>query len=230
MTFSKTTKNRKPGRPAKSAKDGREAIKEAALVEFARNGFKGASIADIADAAGVAKPLVHYHFESKEELWKASVSDAFDMFQAKVADFATRLQSESPEELIDHFALAIVYFSSAHPSLVRITINETNQGGERADWLKSNFLIPMHNLASSLIGNIYPQASGSKVKQFSAFFVPMLFGATNFPYIDSDVVSEFYDMDVYTDEYGAAQARYVSLMIRAFIEDANAELIAANPV
>ena len=229
MTFSKTTTNRKPGRPAKSAKDGREAIKEAALVEFARNGFKGASIADIADAAGVAKPLVHYHFESKEELWKASVSDAFGIFQTKIASFATRLQSESPEELIDQFALAIIHFSSAHPSLVRITINETNQGGERADWLKSNFLIPMHNLASSLVGNIYPQISGTKVKQFSAYFVPMLFGATNFPYIDSDVVSEVYDVDVYTDEYGAAQAKYLSLMIRALIENTNGQLIEANP-
>ena len=87
----------------------------------------------------------------------------------------------------------------------------------------------MHNLASSLIGNIYPQTSGAKVKQFSAFFVPMLFGATNFPYIDSDVVSEVYDVDVHTDEYGAAQAKYLSLMIRALIENTNGQLTEANP-
>lgn len=43
-------------------------ILRAALELWSRDGYHGASLKDIAAAAGVAKSLVHYHFESKEHL------------------------------------------------------------------------------------------------------------------------------------------------------------------
>lgn len=43
-------------------------ILRAALALWTRDGYHGASLKDIAAAAGVAKSLVHYHFESKEHL------------------------------------------------------------------------------------------------------------------------------------------------------------------
>ena len=43
-------------------------ILRAALELWSRDGYHGASLKDIATAAGVAKSLVHYHFESKEHL------------------------------------------------------------------------------------------------------------------------------------------------------------------
>lgn len=43
-------------------------ILRAALELWTRDGYHGASLKDIAAAAGVAKSLVHYHFASKEHL------------------------------------------------------------------------------------------------------------------------------------------------------------------
>ena len=43
-------------------------ILRAALELWTRDGYHGASLKEIAAAAGVAKSLVHYHFESKEHL------------------------------------------------------------------------------------------------------------------------------------------------------------------
>ncbi|MCP3854227.1 MAG: helix-turn-helix transcriptional regulator, partial [Actinomycetia bacterium] len=43
---------------------------EAALVEFAANGFDGASTRAIASRAGAHQPQINYHFESKDELWR----------------------------------------------------------------------------------------------------------------------------------------------------------------
>ena len=43
-------------------------ILEAALVVWSRDGYHGSSLQDIADEAGVAKSLLHYHFASKEHL------------------------------------------------------------------------------------------------------------------------------------------------------------------
>lgn len=47
---------------------GREKIQDAALALFAKRGFHGASISDIAQAAGVSKGLTYNYFASKEEL------------------------------------------------------------------------------------------------------------------------------------------------------------------
>jgi len=52
-------------------------ILTAALAEFADRGFDGASATEIARRAGVAQLLVHYHFTSKADLWKAVVTRAF---------------------------------------------------------------------------------------------------------------------------------------------------------
>ena len=56
------------------AKQGRErilgAIREAAIAEFSRHGFKGASTKAIAERAGLTKPQLHYYISSKEDLYE----------------------------------------------------------------------------------------------------------------------------------------------------------------
>ena len=60
----------KPNSPRKrlSAEDRREAILESALEVFSRRGYNGASIDDIAQAAGISKALIYEHFPSKKDL------------------------------------------------------------------------------------------------------------------------------------------------------------------
>jgi AcrR family transcriptional regulator len=43
-------------------------ILEAALAVWSRDGYHGSSLQEIADEAGVAKSLLHYHFASKEHM------------------------------------------------------------------------------------------------------------------------------------------------------------------
>ena len=66
----KKPQGRRPGRPRlrDQAAPITEIILDLALQEFGHHGFEGTNIADIAERAGVAKPLVHYHFETKEKL------------------------------------------------------------------------------------------------------------------------------------------------------------------
>ena len=54
-----------------SDRDVRQSLIEAATVEFARNGFAGASTRAIAIRAGAHQPQINYHFSSKEALWRA---------------------------------------------------------------------------------------------------------------------------------------------------------------
>lgn len=48
--------------------DTRERILQAAFTVLSRQGYENASIKDIAEEAGVAQGLVHYHYKSKQQL------------------------------------------------------------------------------------------------------------------------------------------------------------------
>lgn len=59
-------------------------ILEAAETCFLDHGYHGTSIRDIAEAAGVSKSLLHYHFQSKEHLFLEVQVRAFNRFAAQV--------------------------------------------------------------------------------------------------------------------------------------------------
>jgi TetR/AcrR family fatty acid metabolism transcriptional regulator len=54
--------------PAAPVLDKRTAILDAATATFAKNGFFGAQVADVARAAGIAAGTVYLYFRSKEEI------------------------------------------------------------------------------------------------------------------------------------------------------------------
>lgn len=74
MGFSEeTAPPRRPGRPVSAEKQ--EAMREAAIAEFAQFGFDNASVDSIAVRAGVSKRTLYNHFPSKEALFQSLVGD-----------------------------------------------------------------------------------------------------------------------------------------------------------
>ena len=53
----------------------REQLLAVALEVFAREGFHGTAMNDVADAAGVTKPVLYQHFRSKRELYLALLEE-----------------------------------------------------------------------------------------------------------------------------------------------------------
>lgn len=53
----------------------REQLLDVALDVFARAGYHGASMNDVAEAAGVTKPVLYQHFESKRDLYRALLDE-----------------------------------------------------------------------------------------------------------------------------------------------------------
>jgi AcrR family transcriptional regulator len=64
------------GSPRLPASARREQILDVALGVFGTAGYHGASMNDIADAAGVTKPVLYQHFASKRELYLALIDAA----------------------------------------------------------------------------------------------------------------------------------------------------------
>ncbi|MDO4488435.1 MAG: TetR/AcrR family transcriptional regulator [Eubacteriales bacterium] len=55
------------------ARDTKQRILEAALEIFARDGYEGTNVKDIADAVGLVKSGIYKHFENKESIWNATI-------------------------------------------------------------------------------------------------------------------------------------------------------------
>jgi len=53
----------------------REQILDVAVQVFARHGFHSTSMNDVADAAGVTKPVLYQHFDSKQDLYLALLDE-----------------------------------------------------------------------------------------------------------------------------------------------------------
>ncbi len=65
--------SRKPNTRTIQAQERRAQILDTALEVFARQGFKGSTIQDIANAAGISPGLLYHYFTSKDELLRAIV-------------------------------------------------------------------------------------------------------------------------------------------------------------
>ena len=63
----------------------REQILDVALEVFARSGFHGSSMNDVADAAGVTKPVLYQHFDSKRELYQALLDEVGNRLLRSIA-------------------------------------------------------------------------------------------------------------------------------------------------
>jgi AcrR family transcriptional regulator len=57
------------------ASERRQQLLDTALATFARLGYRDAAMNDIADAAGVTKPVLYQHFASKRELFLELLAD-----------------------------------------------------------------------------------------------------------------------------------------------------------
>jgi AcrR family transcriptional regulator len=68
-----------------TAAERRDAVLDAALVEFAERGYEGTSTEDIARRAGISQPYLFRLFGTKKELYKATAARCFretlEMFQ-----------------------------------------------------------------------------------------------------------------------------------------------------
>ncbi|MET0144465.1 MAG: TetR/AcrR family transcriptional regulator [Ilumatobacteraceae bacterium] len=102
----------------------REQVLQVALEVFARAGYHGTSMNDVADAAGVTKPVLYQHFESKRELYQALLDEVgARMLHAIVLATADAPDGRSKTELgfrayfrwvaDDHAAFMLLYGSGS---------------------------------------------------------------------------------------------------------------------
>ncbi len=206
---------RKRGRPVKSADDASAKIRKAALSAFARAGFSGVSVMEIAQIAGVAKPLVHYHYASKDALWVAAVEEAIaDLHREMLLTQQAIASFESPVALLRRFSAQLVFFAARHPELVRIVLAETGQGGPRSQWLDEHFLLPSYALSRLIIEKLSAELKLGADAPRPEHVVPAVLGLMHFPFLEADTLQKAYGTDVYSEAY---LQRHGEMLFNVFI-------------
>ncbi|MGI9595692.1 MAG: TetR/AcrR family transcriptional regulator [Acidimicrobiales bacterium] len=71
----------------------RRQILSVARAVLAQNGYHGTTMSDIAEAAGVTKPVLYQHFASKRELYRTVLEDIGARLEASVVEAASAASS-----------------------------------------------------------------------------------------------------------------------------------------
>lgn len=79
---------------------------------FAKRGFEGASMEEIADRAKVSKPVVYEHFGGKEGLYAVVVDREMDYVVRRIVE---AIASGSPRERVENASLAFLTYVQDHP-------------------------------------------------------------------------------------------------------------------
>lgn len=81
---------------ARNGGDRRTQILRQAALTFLRNGYDATSMSGIADACGITKPGLYYHFRGKQDLLFAIMSHALDLLEQRT--LAAMLSATTHEE------------------------------------------------------------------------------------------------------------------------------------
>jgi AcrR family transcriptional regulator len=118
-------------------------IRAAARKRFARHGFRGTRVDDIARDAGVNKERIYAYFGNKNDLFVLVLQDAFEEI-ARADEALLDLPDDELAHLQDRLMRHYVEFHAKHPHFRRLLAWENLEGGKHTEALhnirKSSFL------------------------------------------------------------------------------------------
>jgi TetR/AcrR family transcriptional regulator len=121
--------------------DARERILEAACHEFSLRGFGATTMRQIASQAGVAHPLLHYHFGEKERLWRAAAERLYGRVLDMLDDSVLAIDAFDDEARIRHILTEIVLIAS-ETRVLTFLVEASDEDSGRARWLWEHWVKP----------------------------------------------------------------------------------------
>ena len=109
----------------------RDAVFDSAAARFAKGGFDGVSVDDIARDAGVNKAMIYYHFADKLALYRAVLADGLSRMGAIVDAIAS--STDMPATKLDRFIEAFVRMTETRPWMPALMLREIAEGAPRLD-------------------------------------------------------------------------------------------------
>ena len=162
-------------------KKNREAILDAALEVFSNEGFRGATLDQIAAAAGLSKPNVLYYFTSKEAIYTELLSTLLDTWLDPLR--ALTEDGEPIEEIVGYVRRKLE-MSREIPRESRLFANEIVQGAPRiADLIEG----PLKALVDQKAELIRKWVASGQIADIDPYHLIFSIWATTQHYADFDV-------------------------------------------
>lgn len=129
----------------RDAEDTRGRILQAAAPLFARKGFDGVRLREVAEEAGVTVPLVCHHFRDKESLYSAVIDRAAQRFATVGWDL---LRGDgSFMDRVTALIAGMIDWLAVDPVLTVLLHRELVDGGSRARSIAERWLLPLKRAA-----------------------------------------------------------------------------------
>lgn len=168
------TENRKH-RISQVREEKEKLILESAAEEFARFGFEGASIANIAKRAKIPRPNLHYYFSSKRKLYEHIL---FSILQLWNSAFDGVSAADDPTIAISKYVRAKVMYSKTNPKASKIFASEIIHGGSNlSNFLQNDYRVWLRE-KTSIIREWADNGQMDPVDPHHLMF--MIWGATQF--------------------------------------------------
>ncbi len=196
----------------------RQALLDAALVEFSEKGFEAASTRAIARMAGSHQPQINYHFESKEELWRAAVDHLFAQLDDSLRHQLGQVGGAgagtgSPRDDLAAFIRAFVHTVAELPVLNRIMVREAISDSERLRWIVERHTRPRFTEIVRAWRAVQGEAGVNRMDE-SVFYYSLV-GATSLAYANAPE-ARLLGSDPSKPDFIAAHAEAV---VRMFLPD-----------
>ncbi len=138
------TNKRKPGRPKLTGNpqidDPRTRLLKVAVQIFSQYGYDAVSTGDVARAADLSQPMVHYHFGSKEQLWKAAMTFLMRDLGRRFPNDSADLKDLDAVSRLKVITRRFILMSAHDSTLSKIIVHESLADGERLRWLAQSFV------------------------------------------------------------------------------------------
>jgi AcrR family transcriptional regulator len=153
----------------------RREILDIATAEFARNGYSGARVDDIAAKTRTTKRMIYYYFGGKEQLYIAVLEQAYSV--ARDAERHLDVDHLDPVSAIRTLAELTFDHHESHPDFISLVAVENIHRGEFI--AKSEALGELNTPAVSVLARILERgyASGAFLRHVEAIDVHLMISA-----------------------------------------------------
>ena len=195
----------------------RDRILDCAEALFARRGFAGVGMAEVAEQAGLSKSSLFHHFASKAQLYAAVMSRIVDRIDAGL--MRSLAEGGGPLQRLERWIEVVVDLLAAHPTYARLLLRSLFEDDELAGEL------PEEQAVNATITRIVTAIerllhegiqSGVFRTVHVAHTVQSIIGTTVFHFASGEFGAELFGGDI----FAAAEVRRRKTEARAFIRNA----------
>jgi TetR/AcrR family transcriptional regulator len=159
----------------------RDVILEAALDIFSAHGFRGSTVDQIAEAAGMSKPNLLYYFRGKEDIHESLIKQLLDTWLAPLREMD---EEGDPMTEIRSYIRRKLEMARDFPRESRLFANEILQGAPRIMPILEQELKPLVDEKAAIIRD---WSRAGRIAQVDPWHLIFSIWATTQHYADFDV-------------------------------------------